>query len=243
MQISYHLFDPPSAQYRLDYAPHTYRHTRRKYIHRGSRRNYHIDDSKAIQSIWSTTRHPPKNSTRKVDHSVIASLAGSANVKVQHDNNNVSFGLFNIRSLTNKGPLLQDLLSDRRHVREGVREQPDRHSAVGGQWTAARRPLDDFSGPGRPRRAGGGPPRGGPEASPRAQGPRRPRGSSTKFGRFARNPGIGHRGATPGRLQSFRRAPNRSRAGVHGAHAPPPDRLFGRFPDHARRPRSARSSH
>lgn len=111
LQLNFHLSDPLTTQYRcLDYA----RHTRRKYIHRGSRLSYHIYDSKTIQSIWSSTRHPSKNPTRKVDHSVIASLARSANANIQHDYNNVSLGLFNTRSLTGKGPLLQDLLSDRK---------------------------------------------------------------------------------------------------------------------------------
>ena len=42
-------------------------------------------------------------------------------------------------------------LSLGRHIREGVRKQPARYSVVGGKWTAVRRPLDDFSGPGGTR--------------------------------------------------------------------------------------------
>uniref|UniRef100_A0A671UXC8 SGNH hydrolase-type esterase domain-containing protein n=1 Tax=Sparus aurata TaxID=8175 RepID=A0A671UXC8_SPAAU len=46
------------------------------------------------------------------DHSVLAIPARSANTKPH--TSNLTFGLFNIRSLTNKGPLLFDLLNDRK---------------------------------------------------------------------------------------------------------------------------------
>ena len=48
--------------------------------------------------------------SRTVDHSVLAIPARSANTKPHISN--LTFGLFNIRSLTNKGPLLLDLLND-----------------------------------------------------------------------------------------------------------------------------------
>ncbi|KAK3506949.1 hypothetical protein QTP70_031707, partial [Hemibagrus guttatus] len=101
---------PPALQAHLDIV----RHPRRKYIHCGSRRSFHYDDSKAIKSFWSSTRHPSGNTGRKVNHCVLASLARSANDTVKHDNANINFGLFNIRSLTNKGHLVQDLLMDRK---------------------------------------------------------------------------------------------------------------------------------
>ena len=48
--------------------------------------------------------------SRTIDHSVLAIPARSANTKPHISN--LTFGLFNIRSLTNKGPLLLDLLND-----------------------------------------------------------------------------------------------------------------------------------
>ncbi|KAK3506325.1 hypothetical protein QTP70_015793 [Hemibagrus guttatus] len=59
---------PPALQAHLDIV----RHPRRKYIHRGSRRSFHYDDSKAIKSFWSSTRHPSGNTGRKVNHCVLA---------------------------------------------------------------------------------------------------------------------------------------------------------------------------
>ncbi|KAK3505547.1 hypothetical protein QTP70_021834 [Hemibagrus guttatus] len=101
---------PPALQAHLDIV----RLPRRKYIHRGSLRSFHYDDSKAIKSFWSSSRHPSGNTGRKVNHCVLASLARSANDIVKHDNVNINFSLFNIRSLTNKGHLVQDLLMDRK---------------------------------------------------------------------------------------------------------------------------------
>lgn len=87
----------------------------RRYIHRGSRRSYNSDDSTAIHSIWSSgRRQPPRNTGRRVDHSVLASLAKSANSGFSNKLSVVNFGLLNIRSLTGKGQLLQDLLLDRK---------------------------------------------------------------------------------------------------------------------------------
>ncbi|KAF3850692.1 hypothetical protein F7725_012464, partial [Dissostichus mawsoni] len=99
LRLRFHLPDTsPALHLFLDIA----RHPRRKYIHRGSRRRFHIDDSKTIQSIWSSTRQLSRNPARKVDHTVLASLARSANVsaKHKHDHTDVNFGLFNILALT-----------------------------------------------------------------------------------------------------------------------------------------------
>ncbi|XP_063340822.1 uncharacterized protein LOC134635361 [Pelmatolapia mariae] len=112
LRLRFHLASPPPAALHL--------HTdiaflpRRKYIHRGSRRYFHHDDSKPIQSLWSTSRRPPRNSDRAADHSVLASLPRSANTSDQSDNTDVNFGLLNIRSLTSKGHLIRDLLTDRK---------------------------------------------------------------------------------------------------------------------------------
>ena len=50
--------------------------------------------------------------SRTIDHSVLAIPARSANTKPH--TSNLTFGLFNICSLTNKGSLLFDLLNDRK---------------------------------------------------------------------------------------------------------------------------------
>ena len=119
LQLRYHgnhqLSPPPDLLRFPDIAclPH------RRYIHRGSGRNVHIDDSTTIHSIWSSTRRPPRRTTRRrtVDHSALARLARSANANAAFSNqqSDVRFGLFNIRSLNGKGQLLQDLLLDHKY--------------------------------------------------------------------------------------------------------------------------------
>ncbi|KAJ8373333.1 hypothetical protein AAFF_G00266360 [Aldrovandia affinis] len=56
---------------------HIARHSRRKYIHRGSRRRFNHDDTNPIRSFWSSIPRPPRKPTglRSVDHSALASLA------------------------------------------------------------------------------------------------------------------------------------------------------------------------
>ena len=106
---SHYRSAPPSVLHRFPYI------ARRRYIHRGAGRSYNIDDSTAIQSIWSSGhRLPPKNTGRRVDHSALASLARPANVGFSNQHSDVNFGLLNTRSLTGKGQLLQDLLLDRK---------------------------------------------------------------------------------------------------------------------------------
>ncbi|KAL7851922.1 hypothetical protein SRHO_G00177070 [Serrasalmus rhombeus] len=85
---------------------------RRKYIHRGSRLNFTTSDSDSIQSFWSRTRRPPRNTDRGVNRDVLAHLARSANSSIKHRSSNVNFGLLNVRSLTGKGHLIQDVLRD-----------------------------------------------------------------------------------------------------------------------------------
>lgn len=56
--------------------------------------------------------HPDKPAD--LSTSVLACLARSANAPLSSDNTSVCFGLLNIRSLTGKGHLVQDLLTDRK---------------------------------------------------------------------------------------------------------------------------------
>ena len=102
---------PPAA---LHLHPDIIRLPRRRYIHRGSRRGFHFGGLKGITSFWSYTCQAPRNTGRTVDHSALVSLIRSANAPLSHDNTGVNFGLLNIRSLTGKGHLIQDILSDRK---------------------------------------------------------------------------------------------------------------------------------
>ncbi|KAL0993703.1 hypothetical protein UPYG_G00112080 [Umbra pygmaea] len=84
----------------------------RRYIHQGSRRNFHHNNSTAIKSIWSSSRRPPRYTNLAVDHSVLAHLAWSASTTTSCDITSLNFALLNIRSLTGKGHLIQDLISN-----------------------------------------------------------------------------------------------------------------------------------
>ncbi|CAJ1078312.1 putative RNA-directed DNA polymerase from transposon X-element [Xyrichtys novacula] len=85
---------------------------RPRYIHRGSRRTLHSGSSNEITSFWSSTRRPQRNTSRSVDHRVLADLARSASTP--HNTTNANFGLLNIRSLSGKGHLIHDILIDRK---------------------------------------------------------------------------------------------------------------------------------
>lgn len=84
-------------------------------IYFGTQWNYHINNSIAINSIWSTTRHPLRNSGRKADRGVFECSARLANISITNECSDVRVRLFNIWSLTDKGHLLQDLMFDRKH--------------------------------------------------------------------------------------------------------------------------------
>ena len=97
--------------------PEGARTPRLRYLHRRSRLSFTIDDSTSINSLWSSSRHQPRSSGRRVDHSVLAYPSRSASA-VSHGNNHVGdlhFGLYIIRSLSGKGHLLQDLINDRKY--------------------------------------------------------------------------------------------------------------------------------
>lgn len=83
---------------------------RHKYAHRGSRRSYNIDDSSTIRTFRSSKSCPIRKTSRSVDHIVLAIPTRSATTGSQSDI--LSFGFWNLRSLSNKGPVLHDKLSD-----------------------------------------------------------------------------------------------------------------------------------
>ena len=86
------------------------RHHSRRYVHRGSGRRFNIDNTKPITSFWSSSPRPPNKHRHVVDHGVLANTARAAGTTT--GNSSVSVGLFNIRSLTNKAPLVYHLLQD-----------------------------------------------------------------------------------------------------------------------------------
>ena len=90
---------------------------RRRYIHRGSRRSFLHNSSTGVVPIWSSSAPPPRSASRAVDHSVdhgvLARLARSASA-VSCDSTALNFALLNIRSLTSKGNLIQDIITDRK---------------------------------------------------------------------------------------------------------------------------------
>ncbi len=86
---------PPNLHFYTDISK-----PRRKYIHRGSRRNYNYDDSNSIKSFWSSSSRSTRKLDRTADHSVLAHLGKST---ITESTTNVfTFGLLNIRSINNK---------------------------------------------------------------------------------------------------------------------------------------------
>lgn len=72
---------------------------RRKHIHRGCRWSYKIYPSTAIPTFWSSNPRPSKKYPRAVDHSIVRSADANTG------NNGNTFGLWNIRWLSNKGSI------------------------------------------------------------------------------------------------------------------------------------------
>lgn len=110
LRLRSYMFEPQPAELLLQ--PDVTFLPRRKYTHCGSCRSFYSDTSKRITPFWSTAQRTSRNSGRVVDHSVLASLARSANNSYKCDNIPVNFGLLNIHSLMTKGHLIQDLLID-----------------------------------------------------------------------------------------------------------------------------------
>ncbi|XP_042073552.1 uncharacterized protein LOC121813724, partial [Haplochromis burtoni] len=96
----------------LHYHPGITFQPRRRYIHRGSRRIFH--NSNGTKSFWSATRCPRRNPDRAVNHRSLAHLPRAPTAISKKEDTPLNFGLQNIHSLTSKGPLIQDLLSDRK---------------------------------------------------------------------------------------------------------------------------------
>ena len=78
----------------------------------GPARNFHHNSSTTIKSIWSSSRCPPRSTSRAVDHSVLARLARSASTTASCDTTSLNFALLHIRSMTSTGHLIQDLITD-----------------------------------------------------------------------------------------------------------------------------------
>lgn len=107
-----HYLRPGPAPETLHLHPDIALKPHRRYIHRGSRRNFQHTSSPAIKSIWSSFRRSPCSTSRAIDHSVLARLARSANTTISCDSTALNVTLLNIRSLTSKGHLIQDIITD-----------------------------------------------------------------------------------------------------------------------------------
>ncbi len=132
-QLRPHFTMPPMALH-----PDVTFQPRRKYIHHGSRRNFRVDNSKPIRSLWSSTRHPSRKPWRTVDHSVLTYPTRSASFNPS-TNSSHTFRLFDTCSLTNKGPLLYDLLTGCKFDFFCLTEtwqQPNDFSQIDHSWSA-----------------------------------------------------------------------------------------------------------
>lgn len=85
---------------------------RPKYIHRGSRRNYCISDEEQAGSISSFWTAGPRVRKRKGSDRRVSVLTPLAKVVAKSCNTSHKFALYNVRSITNKGLLINDLIRD-----------------------------------------------------------------------------------------------------------------------------------
>uniref|UniRef100_A0A8C1LVW7 Reverse transcriptase domain-containing protein n=2 Tax=Cyprinus carpio TaxID=7962 RepID=A0A8C1LVW7_CYPCA len=109
LQLRVHYGEPPSAlklHQDIAFTP------RRKYVHRGSRRSFKVVSPSGIPSIWSTSSRPPRKHVRTIDHSVL--VKPTKTITFIDGKNDLLFGLWNIRSISDKGPFVNDLLFDRK---------------------------------------------------------------------------------------------------------------------------------
>ncbi|KAI2642381.1 hypothetical protein H4Q32_025373 [Labeo rohita] len=109
IRLRCHLLGPPPAVLHLH--PDIIYYPRRRYNHRGSRRNFNSHRSTAIKSIWSSSRRT-RSVSRAVNHNVLARLSRSANTS-SSENTPLKCALLNVRSLSNKGYIIRDLIIDR----------------------------------------------------------------------------------------------------------------------------------
>uniref|UniRef100_UPI003AAD7030 uncharacterized protein n=1 Tax=Centroberyx gerrardi TaxID=166262 RepID=UPI003AAD7030 len=87
---------------------------RPRYVHRGSCRNFHYaqhNSNTNIRSFWSTEPRPPRTATRTVNHSVLSPLPKAATYAALDC---LKLALFNVRSLTSKALLVNELIMDRK---------------------------------------------------------------------------------------------------------------------------------
>ncbi|KAI2646131.1 putative calcium-binding protein [Labeo rohita] len=76
------------------------------FLQSGSRRSFQIDSTSSVPSFWSSNPRPRRKHTRTVDPSLLAKLTKATTINT--GKNDLLFGLWNIRSLSNKGPFCFD---------------------------------------------------------------------------------------------------------------------------------------
>lgn len=86
---------------------------RPKYIHRGSRRSFsRLAHSNNIDSVWSGYRNCAGAQNRTVNVDNLCAVKFSMPTHTPCSTKNASFALLNVRSLNNKGPFINDTITD-----------------------------------------------------------------------------------------------------------------------------------